>query len=64
MSRPVALGLLGLILSDQRFLGNVSGAAGPPVEITAAQAKTLLAIARGDISGLAAVRINAFQNFR
>jgi hypothetical protein len=41
-------------IADARILGNNSGGAHIPIELTAAQVKTLLAIASGDVSGLAA----------
>jgi hypothetical protein len=39
-------------MADLRVLGNNSGGAGPPLELTAAQIKALLAIANTDVSGL------------
>jgi hypothetical protein len=41
--------------ADATILGNNSGGAGVPLALTATQTKTLLAIAAGDVSGLAAV---------
>jgi hypothetical protein len=39
-------------ISDDRILGNVSGGAAIPAQLTAAQIKTMLAIANTDITGL------------
>jgi hypothetical protein len=41
-------------IADASILGNNSGGVHIPIELTAAQVKTLLAIASGDVSGLAA----------
>lgn len=40
-------------ISNDRLLGNNIGGAGPPIALTPAQVKTLLAIAVGDVSGAA-----------
>lgn len=42
-------------IGNGRVLGNVSGSAAAPVELTAAQLKTLLAIGTADITGLGAL---------
>jgi uncharacterized protein DUF5907 len=41
-------------IADQTILGNNSGGAAAPIALTAAQVKTVLAIAASDVSGLAA----------
>jgi hypothetical protein len=46
-------------LAAGTILGNNTGAAAAPVALTAAQVKTLLAIATGDVAGLAAVASSA-----
>lgn len=50
----IAIGDLNNI-ADQKFVGNNSGGSGPPIVISPSAAKTMLAIAAGDVSGLAAV---------
>ncbi len=50
-SAALALTKLAAI-ADQRLLGNVSGSSAPATALTAAQVKTFLAIASGDVSGL------------
>ncbi len=50
----VALAKLANIATN-RILGRATAGSGVPEELTAAQVKTLLAIAAGDVSGLAAV---------
>jgi hypothetical protein len=42
-------------IANLTILGNNSGASGPPLALTPAQTKTLLAIGASDVSGLAAV---------
>lgn len=42
-------------LAASTFLGNNTGSPAAPIALTVAQAKTLLAIAAGDVSGLAAI---------
>lgn len=42
-------------IAAARILGNNTGGASVPLELTAAQVKTLLAIAAGDVSGLATI---------
>lgn len=42
-------------ISDGRILGNNIGGAGVPLELTAAQVKTMLAISDSDVSGLGAL---------
>ena len=42
-------------LAANSIIGNNTGGAATPIALTAAQAKTLLAIASGDVSGLAAI---------
>ena len=44
-------------LAANSFIGNNTGAGATPIAMTAAQAKTLLAIAQGDVSGLTAAAV-------
>lgn len=39
-------------IADARILGNNTGSSGPPIELTASQVKTLLAISASDVSGV------------
>lgn len=49
-----------IAMATARFLGRVTAGTGPAEELTAAQAKTLLSYAIGDVSGLQAA-LNALQ---
>lgn len=44
-------------IADDRILGNITGGAAAPAELTATQVKTLLAIGSGDVSGLGALAV-------